>query len=313
MLSVLFRALSLWLVIMAAPVWAGEMLQYSLRVDGHVRRVLLYVPDDLPPGPRPLVMVLHGAAGSDRSVINLTRNKFEELADRDGWLVAFPNARTTIWRFANDPINRDFGLGGDDLRFFDRMLEVLRDRHPIDSQRIFSTGISRGGAASYYLACYRPGLLRAIAPVAMPMPDFMADACARTRPLGFLLMNGTADPLIPFEGGPIRVGTSTRSRVLSTRDTLDRFARLNGCETPGPARTADRLNDGMSLIRRSWQGCSAAPVQEVTVEGGGHTWPGGRQYLPRRVIGPVTGETDGMVEIWNFFTGFPAENKDAGQ
>jgi polyhydroxybutyrate depolymerase len=39
----------------------------------------------------------------------------------------------------------------------------------------------------------------------------------------------------------------------------------------------------------------------IRLEGGGHTWPGGSQYLPERLIGPVCRDFDGTELIWAFF------------
>ncbi|MEM6989383.1 MAG: hypothetical protein AAF721_02760 [Myxococcota bacterium] len=47
-------------------------------------------------------------------------------------------------------------------------------------------------------------------------------------------------------------------------------------------------------------GC-AAPVVVYRVEGGGHTWPGGRQYLPQSLIGRVSRDILGTRHIFNFF------------
>lgn len=42
-----------------------------------------------------------------------------------------------------------------------------------------------------------------------------------------------------------------------------------------------------------------------TVTGGGHTWPGGLQYLPEGVIGRTTTQFSASAESWEFFRAHP--------
>ena len=51
------------------------------------------------------------------------------------------------------------------------------------------------------LVCARAELFAAAASVIMNLTDESAAACHPSRPVPMLLMNGTADPLIPYEGG----------------------------------------------------------------------------------------------------------------
>src|SRR5438045_1178662 len=63
-----------------------------------------------------------------------------------------------------------------------------------------------------------------------------ADACHPSRPVPVLMMNGTADPLIPYQGGR----GASRFAVedfWSTERTLAFWRRANGCETPDGVAT----------------------------------------------------------------------------
>ena len=48
-------------------------------------------------------------------------------------------------------------------------------------------------------------------------------------------------------------------------------------------------------------GRNGTEVVLITVTGGGHTWPGGPQYLPVSVVGPVCQDFDAGELIWQFF------------
>jgi polyhydroxybutyrate depolymerase len=46
-------------------------------------------------------------------------------------------------------------------------------------------------------------------------------------------------------------------------------------------------------------------VTLVALAGGGHTWPGGTQYLPKAIVGAVCPELDASRVIWDFFRQHP--------
>ena len=58
--------------------------------------------------------------------------------------------------------------------------------------------------------------------------------------------------------------------------------------------------DGTSIIRETHR-CGNVEVTGYTVQNGGHTWPGGTQYAPERLIGKTTRDLDGSRVIWEFF------------
>jgi len=45
----------------------------------------------------------------------------------------------------------------------------------------------------------------------------------------------------------------------------------------------------------------------IAVSGGGHTWPGGLQYLPESVIRKTSREFNASDVIWQFFKAPPME------
>jgi polyhydroxybutyrate depolymerase len=38
-----------------------------------------------------------------------------------------------------------------------------------------------------------------------------------------------------------------------------------------------------------------------TIQGGGHTWPGGPQYLPKLIVGNASQNLNATRTIWEFF------------
>ena len=284
---------------------ASSKLQKHTLVVGELdRSYLLYVPSVVSESDekRPLVLVFHGGGGTARGIARQVGRSLHIIADREGFIVAYPDAVKKTWDFGAGVVSEALDVRVDDRGFFAALLDELVDTQPVDKTLIFATGISRGGQASYFVACQFPDRIRAIAPVAMPMPAFMADTC-KARDIGIAIFNGTDDPLVPYDGGQIKVRRKERGLVMSTDDTIDFWRQRNDCaSTPSDSAVIDAVNDLTSVLRTAWEDCSQAPVILYRIEGGGHTWPAGRQYLPRRRIGRVSAEIDGASEIWAFFS-----------
>lgn len=269
--------------------------------DGLERRYLAYVPRDvaLLPGPRPLVMVLHGGGGTARQIARGTRNRFEQLADIHGFYVVYPDAIDKSWDTGGGVVSEAMEQRRDDLGFLEAVIERMAAAHPIDRSRVFATGISRGGQASFLLAC-RSEKVRAIAPVAMVLPSHLAQRCHAGAPVGMMLIMGTEDPLVPIDGGRIRIFRQIRDQVDSDWRTLATFLRRNGCSGPPDMAVIDRVEDGTSIERSIWP-CQRAPVAYYKIIGGGHTWPSERSILPERLVGRTSSDIVAADEIWDFF------------
>lgn len=56
------------------------------------------------------------------------------------------------------------------------------------------------------------------------------------------------------------------------------------------------------MIKIEYSQCkNESKVVLYRIDGGGHTWPDGRQYLPVRRIGRTTRDINGCDAIWEFF------------
>ncbi len=281
--------------------------EHTFVQNGIERQYLLYTPFGVNrlEGPRPLVLVLHGGGGTHTGMVGFTRRRFNRLADQHGFYVVFPNAVDKMWDFDKGEISAGFAQRIDDRAYFQKLLDDLEAQLPIDSGRIFATGISRGGQACYYLAAQFPEKIRAIAPVTMPLPKYMVEDCRRGPPIGLALFNGTQDPLVPYQGGWIEIRGKKRDQVISTDETIKIWLGRNGCPDAeaGATSTIDEPGDQTSVTRTEWD-CPAAPVVLYRIQNGGHTWPGGNQYLPKKIVGEVCRDIDGADEIWEFFSAF---------
>jgi polyhydroxybutyrate depolymerase len=265
----------------------------TLQAGGESRRYYLHLPPGWRPDhPAPLVLVFHAGGGRARGIAPHTG--FSQLADREGFVVAYPQGLRGRW---ND--GRGFRTAThDDVGFVRALVDTLTRELALDPRRLYATGISNGAMFAYRLACELPGTFAAVAPVAGALPAELAPACERTQPLSVLAFQGTADPLMPYAGG----GAGQR-RVLSAERTVAFWATVDGCT--GGAVTGepiDRAPDGTRVRHTVFGGCrEGRSVELYTIEGGGHTWPGGPAAGAR--VGRVSREIDATALIWAFFAG----------
>ena len=121
-----------------------------------------------------------------------------------------------------------------------------------------------------------------------------------------MAINNVDDPLVPFEGGEI-YGHFHRVKlgeVLSVDESVGFWVKRNGCSTtPVMIEEPDRdPNDGTIVTSKHYlNGNEGTEVILYIVDGGGHTWPGGIQYLPKWVIGKTSRDFNASEVIWEFF------------
>lgn len=287
------------LLFCALPARAEEIV---LHQDGFERHFELIVPDGLE-GPAPLVLMIHGVLETDGGMQRVSRGRLDALAARYGFVVAYPSAILGVWDMGEGPGAAALRPRRDDLGYLRRVIAETEARAPIDRSRIFAAGFSQGGVMSYALACKYPGLLRAIASISMPLPGFLLDDCAAHPPGGVMLLHGTQDRVVPFEGGPMISGPNgALMQLLSHTETVTFFARHLGCEGAPVAQLYDAKNDGTRVIREIHDKCAQGLVEDYVVEGGGHVWPDGKSFLGR--FETPTQEIDGAAAVWSFFSRF---------
>jgi polyhydroxybutyrate depolymerase len=291
----------------AAPLAAarsGNAERHAISSGGRERVYWLYAPPSLPADrPAPLVLVFHGG-GSDGPVTEKLTG-FDAAADRERFLVAYPEGVDKHWNDGRDvPSFRTWRERVDDVAFVAAVLDDVARSHPIDPARVFATGISNGAIFSNFLALKLSERIAAIAPVAgglaAPLPSLLRPA----RPVSVLLFNGTNDPLVPFEGGAV---ARTHGRVVGAEETARRWAQADGAAGK-PRREAPPSRPGATcrLERSVWNGGrGGTEVVLNALVGGGHTWPGGPQYLPKALVGVACREPDATRTIWEFFRDHP--------
>lgn len=271
--------------------WAVAQIDYG----GLARSYELHVPAgvDRPSG---LVVNLHAAGATGRDQAALTH--YDAVADAHGFIVVYPDGIDLSWadgRGASVPDRQ----GIDDVGFISALVDQLVTEYHVDRGRVFATGLSAGGFMANRLACDRPDLFAAIAPVGGTLGVNVG--CNPSRPVSVLASDGTADPIVPFDGGAM-TGRGGASDILSASALVDRWRQVNDC--PGfPAQDdLPATGDGTSTQRIAYAPCAqGTAVVFMRVDGGGHTWPGAPEILPVQAVGPATHGFDASEASWQFF------------
>lgn len=252
----------------------------------------------------PLVLVLHGGGKGD----GLTPAKylgFTSLADSQGFVVAYPNGIDSYWRDGRGYTHRgESDTTVDDVGFISQLIDHLVREHNLDPKRVYVTGMSNGGMMTLRLGCELSAKLAAIAPVVANIPKNIITNCRPTRPLPVLVMNGTDDPLVPYNGGYVHFFRKKMGEVVSTSETVSFWVKHNGCNsTPRMRDLPNRNRRDHSRVKvatyvKPNNGCE---VVLYTIQGGGHTMPGSNMPDRPRILGHKNDDIDGAKEIWEFF------------
>ncbi len=276
----------------------------------------------LPPGfskdsPAPLVLALHGGGGSGRRFDRTaTQGTLTAAADKRGMVLVFPAGINRHWCDGRPEIFKAKKTY-DDVGFISAVIDSMVKNYGIDSRRVYATGISNGGFMSVRLAMDLSEKIAAVAPVAAQISKAIRDKRPEL-PISIMIINGTKDPLVPFDGGHIRLFRFGRSRgeILSTAATVEFFRRHNGCgKTAEKTRLRDNdPEDGTTVeVEKYTGGQEGTEVILVKIIGGGHAWPGGRQYLKPRFIGAVCRDINASEMILDFFLRHSRKNLPHGK
>jgi polyhydroxybutyrate depolymerase len=273
----------LWLafVLGAATFVAGPFAE-ELRIEtGDGVRTTIVMP--VRQGPAPTLLVLHGATIS--ADLTARWSGFAEIAAERGFAAAFPEG---IYRLWND--GRNDGLANaDDVGYLRQLAGKLVEQGTADPARIYLVGISSGGMMTLRMLCEAPEQFAGAATVIANMPALVGADCRLHKAVPIVMLNGTADPIVPYKGGDVGL-TGRYGKVWSAERTAAFLARGNGC-TKGPSERplGGSVREGrVHVTLLDWSACgSGQSVAFYRIEGGGHQLFGQTNILPA-ILGPGT-------------------------
>jgi polyhydroxybutyrate depolymerase len=293
------------------PALAGRFTSGRTEYGGRERTWLTYQPAQLAE-PAPVVFLLPGSGQSAEALRLFTAYRFDELADQDGVLVVYAEAweeggvMGPEWNECrkNTPLPAHFE-NVDDVGYLLWLLGEIADRYTIDRERVYVAGVSDGGQMAYRLATEHPDRFAALAVVVAQQAAPENSNCLAPRgPVSLLVMNGTQDPIIPYDGGIASFyGFGAAGEVQSMEGTLAHWKTVNGIEGEGTSEMLPDLdpNDGSRVRVQRFRSQAGERIVAYHVIGGGHSIPGGYRGAPEFLLGRVNRDLSGADAIWEFF------------
>ncbi len=284
----------------------GEFNAKTIQHDGVERNYQVYLPKNFDKkNPTPMVLALHGGGGrGSRFEKDVSAGTLTVAAELRGVILVTPEGIDKRWNDGR-PVIFNGDRMYDDVGFISTIIDTMAQDYGIDSNRVYVTGISNGGFMSVRLALELSNKITAVAPVTAQITEAV-ESMVPELPISIMIINGVDDPFVPYNGGTIMIFNSTgnRGNILSTEESIQRFNTYNQCINlvENNPIIDDIPNDGTSVEISKYNGCNqATEVVLVKVNGGGHTWPDGAQYLPVGIVGKVSREINASEMILDFF------------
>jgi polyhydroxybutyrate depolymerase len=260
---------------------------HTIASSGEMREFRVHVPPGYDPGaPTMTVLVFHGYTETSEQIEAIS--EMTPVSDARGFLAVYPQGLSNSWN-AGSCCGSSSSQGVDDVQFVRDMLDALAVDYCVDPKRVFSAGFSNGGMLSHRLACELSDRIAAIGPVAGTMA---IDGCAPARAVPVLHVHGTADFVVPYDGGGL-------SGADSVDDTIAGWVARNGCTDAQPSVV---YQNGDATCEEHSQCDAQAAVQRCTIDGGGHQWPGGTSAGP---AGELSMDLESSEAMEAFFEAHP--------
>ena len=247
----------------------------TVTVGDETRSFRLHIPEE-GRGPFPLVLSIHGYRSNAAQQEKLSG--FSALADREGFIVLYPDGVDDKWRFA--------GRTDADVKFLLAAIEAVAAKAPVDRNRIYSTGISNGAQMSWRLACDAPDVFAAFGFVS----GAYLEVCNPPPRHPLIIFHGTADRLLSYE---------SKGPFMGVRDFAIRWASGSGCN---PANSGEIVYQKGDATGERFRCQSGHEVDLYTLQGKGHSWPGSE--MPARI---TSQDVDATAAMWEFFRTRPGQ------
>ncbi len=272
-------------------------------VDGISRVFYFHIPKSALKKDRiPLVILLHGGFGTPESIRKHTH--FDEISDKNGFIVIYPKGFRKHWNDGRRVKGFYTKSNLDDVKFISRLIDFFIENYNVDKKRVYVAGISNGGFMSFRLSCEIPQKIAAIAIVSGSMSPWLMSHSKSNLPVSVLIINGTEDPLVKWNGGEIKFLGFSRGMSLPVRKVLKYWINRDKCDKKFKRRWLKDKNpyDGtIVFVERYVNTRDGYEVVLYGIKGGGHAWPGDRRRLTKRFAGRVSNEIDASKVIWDFF------------
>ena len=265
---------------------AQQTINGTLLHDGLDREYILYIPDAYDPAtPAPLLLSFHGFTSNAQ--LNFSFTRLSAIADAEGFILIHPQGELfngiTHWNVGGFTI----GSTIDDVGFVAALLDDVSNSYNIDQERIYSTGMSNGGYMSFLLACQLSDKIAAVASVTGSMTPQTFNNCDPQHPMPVLQIHGTADDVVPYNGGPVW--------TKSIDEVLEYWVDYNNCNSSPLVTDVEDTNtaDGSTVEYLVYgEGNNCVATEHLKIFNGGHDWPGAWGNM----------DINASEEVWKFLS-----------
>lgn len=289
--------------VLCTPALAQRQETRTLQHEGKARSVIVQTPDRIAPDARlPLVVVLHGGGGNAKATVG--SYGFSPIVRRGEAIVLYPDALQGSWAVGGVPTGngRLPGPEHDDVGFVDAAIDAALETLPVDPDRLFVTGASRGGHMTQYMVGQSRHRFRAAGVVIATGTRSVVEGFVPDYPIDFGMIIGTEDPFMPYAGTP---HPDPRAELMGVDAIMAAYRSGMGmADTPSEETSLGNAapRDGCTNTLTTWENAATgARLVLLKVIGGGHVVPGGRQYLPVETIGRACRDFRHADVMWQFF------------
>ena len=274
----------------------------ALSVDSLQRRFNFFLPDNLEPNSK-LIFIFHGSHSSAETIRQQTAYQFDYLANDNNFIAVYPSGFEGSWNDCRASANYSANTNNiDEPAFITAMIEYFDKQYKINLEQVFVLGLSNGGQLVYRLAHEMPTRFAGFAAIAANPPSAdNFDCIASGKPVSMAILNGTEDPLNPYNGGLVDVyGDTSRGHVISSIDNGDYWRTLANLDQFSETILTKETDN--SVIKAHWT--SAQVAQQValfTFNNSGHVIPSSKVKF-QRIRGPNPAELEASELIWQFFS-----------
>jgi polyhydroxybutyrate depolymerase len=280
----------------------------TIQINNMERKFYYYVPSGVSANPK-LIFVLHGSKMTAMEMIIATGHQFNKLADESkNVIIVYPEGYKKSWNTCKMDSTREAKkLNLDDVGFIEHMINFFSTHYNINSKEVFAMGVSNGAQMCYKLAKQKPGLFKGFAAVSANLPIETNNDCFETnQPVSILVMNGTADPIEPYNGGEIHLDDgASHGSVVSTWQTMRYWKNLAKCDTASAKEydfpDIDKSDNSISVKYTYINAATNKEVVLVKIINGGHNIPNPTFFLWPKVLGNVNKDINAPKIIFDYF------------